>query len=400
VTLASASGIIKHFRGLVRNVESTGDPQLPAAATHIADVEAANAALFLQRISSGRKMILHLAEGTDPPAHDHFAALQISPHEWAITENLIGVHCTALTAVDFAVLAENGGSMVWSPLSNLLLYGQTADVGAALAHDVPVALGSDWAPSGSKNLLGELKVARLAARAAQIDLSDADLVAMVTRTPAAMLGWGAHLGSLAPGKRADLIVVAGKSGDPYSRLVDATEAGVSLVMINGVPRAGTRRVMSELGVSATAASLTVGAHTCVLNLEQASADPVVDDVSADEAIARLGQALHDLPRRRIATGRRAADGRRGPRLAVSGLVDNKQSPRPHLPWHGRLTGPNLPSTRTIAAARAAASAAGPLPALALDPLTAVDNPAFYHALGAEPNLPSSIKKGLANYRRT
>ena len=51
--------------------------------------------------------------------------------------------------------------MVWSPMSNLLLYGGTADIAAALAAGVRIGIGSDWSPSGSKNLLGELKVAWL-----------------------------------------------------------------------------------------------------------------------------------------------------------------------------------------------------------------------------------------------
>lgn len=400
VTLASASGIIKHFRGLVRNVESTGDPDLPPAVTHIADVDASDAEKFRERISSGKKMILHLAEGadTDDAAHNHFAALQFKPGEWAITENLIGIHCAALHADDFAVLAANHGSMVWSPLSNLLLYGKTANIGAALAHQVPVALGSDWAPSGSKNLLGELKVARLTAEFRGVDVSDADLVAMATRNPAAMVGWGAHIGSLEAGKRADLIVVDGKTGDPYSRLVDATEAAVYLVMINGVPRAGITRVMTELGVPATAPNVRVGEHTCLLNLEQATADPDVDLVSADEAIARLRQALHDLPGQPAGTAMAVAAP--GVRLAVAGLVDNQESPRHHLPLNGQLTGPNLPPTRTVAAARTAVSIAGPLPSLTLDPLTAVDNPAFYDTLADEPNVPPPIKQGLARYRRS
>ena len=76
VTLASDPGLITHFRGLVRNVESTGDPRLPPAATHIADVEAADRAKFLARISGSTKMILHLAEGVDTAAHNHFAALE------------------------------------------------------------------------------------------------------------------------------------------------------------------------------------------------------------------------------------------------------------------------------------------------------------------------------------
>ena len=43
-----------------------------------------------------------------------------------------------------------------------LLYGKTADIAAAKAAGVRLGIGSDWSPSGSKNLLGELKVARLA----------------------------------------------------------------------------------------------------------------------------------------------------------------------------------------------------------------------------------------------
>ena len=51
--------------------------------------------------------------------------------------------------------------MVWSPLSNLMLYGGTTNIGAARSAGVPLALGSDWSPTGSKNLLNELKIARV-----------------------------------------------------------------------------------------------------------------------------------------------------------------------------------------------------------------------------------------------
>jgi len=85
--------------------------------------------------------------------------------EWAITDSLAGINCVALKADDFDVLASRGASMVWSPLSNLLLYGQTADVAAAKKAGIKIGIGPDWAPSGSKNLLGELKVAWLASAA-------------------------------------------------------------------------------------------------------------------------------------------------------------------------------------------------------------------------------------------
>src|SRR5262249_8301594 len=76
-------------------------------------------------------------------------------------------------------------------------------------------------------------------------------------------------------------------------------------------------------------------------------------------------------------------------LAVDGVIDNHMSPRPHLPLRGRLTGPNL-----SASTRPAAITAEPLPALTLDPLTAVDNPGYYKALGVEPNLPADVRDGI------
>ena len=48
-----------------------------------------------------------------------------------------------------------GAKLVWSPLSNLLLYGKTTAVYDALAAGVLVSLGTDWTPSGSANLLAE-----------------------------------------------------------------------------------------------------------------------------------------------------------------------------------------------------------------------------------------------------
>ena len=50
--------------------------------------------------------------------------------------------------------------MVWSPQSNLRLYGATTLAADALRAGMPVALGADWLPSGSTSLLAELKVAR------------------------------------------------------------------------------------------------------------------------------------------------------------------------------------------------------------------------------------------------
>jgi 5-methylthioadenosine/S-adenosylhomocysteine deaminase len=410
ITLAK-SAIISHFRGLVRNVESTHDTQLKPAATHIADIDSTDAENFLARISGSQKLILHLSEGIDAHAHDAFAALHLPDGRWAITDNLIGIHCVALTAQDFTTFGQHGGSMVWSPLSNLLLYGQTANLGAALAAGVPVALGSDWAPSGSKNLLGELKVAQAVAPTVGATLTALDLVRMVTTAPATMLGWDNHLGALEPGKRADLVVLDGQAGDPYQQLISATEADFHLVMINGTPRVGTPGLMKSLvpalNTTGTNASepLRIAGRDRLLNLAQVTADPAVAEISVKESLDRLAQALKDLPHAAPALpptdllARAHAEG--AALLAASGVINNHMSPRPHLPLRGRLTGPNVDDIRTAlmsSSSRAAAArvSATPLDSLALDPLAAVDNPAYYAELGQEQNIPQSLRKLLAS----
>ena len=131
MTLSSFAGIQRFYKGIVRNVEQTGDPDLPQAGTHIADVDAKDHEKFLKRLQSFDCLLLHLSEGTDESARKHFLALQAPRGEWAVTSSLAGIHCVALQKQDFEVLAEREASMVWSPLSNLLLYGATADVDAA-----------------------------------------------------------------------------------------------------------------------------------------------------------------------------------------------------------------------------------------------------------------------------
>ena len=88
--------------------------------------------------------------------------------------------------------------MIWSPLSNLLLYGNTARVDAARQAGVTIGLGSDWSPTGSKNLLGEMKVAWLHSQQTLNGLFSArDIVAMATRDAARILKWDKSLGTLA-----------------------------------------------------------------------------------------------------------------------------------------------------------------------------------------------------------
>jgi 5-methylthioadenosine/S-adenosylhomocysteine deaminase len=269
IKLHSAPRIETKYRGVVRNVKQTGDPQLPEADTRLADVEAASAEAFLARLKASSCLLLHLAEGVDDDARQHFLALQVNPGSWAIRRSLAGIHCAALRPEDFRRLARGRGSMVWSPLSNLLLYGRTADIGAARAANVRIALGSDWSPSGSKDLLGEFKIARLLARQSGWDIPDAELVAMATRNAAEVVRWGGRLWTLEPRSRADLLVVAGRSRAAHAQLLEAHEGDVKLVMIDGVARYDRKALMRRLrGARRDLEPITVGGAERLLFFKQ------------------------------------------------------------------------------------------------------------------------------------
>lgn len=396
IELFSNHGARRMYRGIVRNVEETDDAELPEAASKIADVEAKDAEKFLVRLQHPHKLLLHLAEGTDEEAREHFLALEIASGRWAITENLVGIHCTGLKAKDFAVLADHGGSMVWSPLSNLLLYSKSADIAAARRAGLLIGLGSDWSVSGSKGLLGELKAARLAADVDEVDLSDRDLVSMATRDAARILRWDQAVGSLQPGMRADLLVTTGTAGDPYAALIKATDTDIRLVAIDGIARYGIRDLVTALAPHAAVEKVPAsGADKRVINLHDPGADPIVAGLTLAEATSRLAAALADLPalaarspQPQPLTGA-AAGGVRW-QLALDELAPTGAELRPRLP---RLTaGRPHPTGPDLGPLTAAASALKPI---ALDGLTASTDATFLARLAEESNLPTGFGARLA-----
>jgi 5-methylthioadenosine/S-adenosylhomocysteine deaminase len=396
IALFSNAGIRRFYRGIVRNVEDTDEADLPEVETRIADVEAKSAAKFLARLKRETCFLLHLSEGVDAKAREHFLALNIGRNEWAITPQLAGIHCAGLKPEDFAVLGSLGGSMVWSPMSNLLLYGGTADIAAAVAAEVRIGLGSDWSPSGSKNLLGELKAAWLVAQ--QIGgLAKHDIIAMATRTGARILGWGASVGTLEPGKRADLLVVKGTAADPYDQLIRAKERDISLVLINGIPRFGRKPLMTALNASGE--SLTIDGEARMVFLKQDTQDPLVGAIKLSQAADALEDALSRLPALAKELEKPkpvSAIGRaRAPttwQLALDELEDTGLDLRPRLPSRrgGGLTGPS----RRLAAAAVAKPLSQILQVLKLDPLTVADDPDFLPGMATQKNLPQFMKDGL------
>jgi cytosine/adenosine deaminase-related metal-dependent hydrolase len=212
------------------------------------------------RLDGTRLLIYHVAEGRSGSiVHREFEEL-----EPCLKPGLIGVHATALAPADFAkwqeavsaISPEEKGTVVWSPFSNYWLYHDTTRVTDADRQGLRVALGSDWAPSGTKHVLGELKVADSVNRhefGGHFD--DRDLCDMVTANPGDALAtaWGPHVGRLQRGSAADLLVVERHepARDAYRNLIDATERHVRLVMVRGRPFYGTSALMAAAGATDT-----------------------------------------------------------------------------------------------------------------------------------------------------
>lgn len=150
-----------------------------------------------------------------------------------LTPATVIIHGTALTHDQLGTAAQAGAALVWSPQSNLRLYGETTRAADALDVGLPVALGADWLPSGSTSLLAEMKVAREELAGQGRPVSAHELVAMVTSTAARISGLADRLGTLEVGRPADLVVLRRCDPDPFESVCAAIPNDVELVLVGG-----------------------------------------------------------------------------------------------------------------------------------------------------------------------
>jgi hypothetical protein len=186
--------------------------------------------------------VIHVGEGVDQTALAEFGKLgTITTTDGCLYDaHTTIVHGTALGAPELQTMAASGMSLVWSPRSNVFLYGggtdmtKTTDVPAALAAGINVALAPDWSIGGSQNLLDELRFADQvdAARWGNV-LTPKQLVQMVTINAARALGLESVLGSIAVGKKADLLVISGNAQAPYDALLAARPKDVKMTIVGG-----------------------------------------------------------------------------------------------------------------------------------------------------------------------
>ena len=205
-----------------------------------------NANYIIDKNASGtlNAWFVHLSEGVDQSSKDEFDTLY---DKGLIMDETVVIHGTPLDQSQFEKMGQKGAGLVWSPISNLLLYGDTTDVVAADNAGVTISLAPDWGPSGSKNNLHELKVADMwNQESLNGHFSDYELVEMVTSNGAENANWQSFVGQIDANMYADLVVVDSFHEDPYRNLIEAIDPDIRLTIVHGKAVFGDIDIMTDM----------------------------------------------------------------------------------------------------------------------------------------------------------
>jgi len=128
-----------------------------------------------------------------------------------INDRLIAVHMTQVTEAEMHLIAERGVSVVHCPESNLKLASGFCPACAMQKAGINLAIGTDGCASNNDlDMFGEMRTAALLAKAVAQDASALDAMSALraaTLGGANAIGLEDQIGSIEPGKQADLICV-------------------------------------------------------------------------------------------------------------------------------------------------------------------------------------------------
>jgi cysteine-rich repeat protein len=232
----------------------------------------------------------HVAEGIETSAHNEFVCTSAAGGVGILGPRTALVHGVGLKAPDVALVAQTGTSLVWSPRSNISLYGDTAAIPLYKRLGANIALGTDWTISGSMNLLRELRCAdSLNQTRFNRALSDADLWRTVTAGGADATATGQRIGRLAPGRLGDIAIFRLKSSGFFRSVIDAAPQDVVMTMRGGKVLYGDQPLVAAFDVMATCEALSVCGlpkAACV----QGELPAIATGTNTADTLAKLQQA--------------------------------------------------------------------------------------------------------------
>ncbi|MEU2085779.1 amidohydrolase family protein [Streptomyces albus] len=185
-------------------------------------------------------------------------------HHRLLLPGHLHIHCPALDADEWRLIAETGGKVTIAPETEMQMAMGHPPVRAALDHGLAPALSTDIVCVGTGDLFAQMRLAlqfqrcmdhdvahRAGTMPVTVGLGVRDALRWATRNSAEALGLGTRIGSLTPGKQADVIVVA-----PHTELVRSSHragsavlqtaaADVRTVLVDGVYRKRDGRLVGQ-----------------------------------------------------------------------------------------------------------------------------------------------------------
>ncbi len=174
--------------------------------------------------------------------------------------NLIAVHCVHLQPTEIALFHARGVHVAHCPTSNLKLASGIAPVAQMLAAGINIGFGTDGCASNNRlDMFAETRLATLLQKGISGDaaaLPALQALEMATLNAAKALQWDQQIGSLLPGKAADLVAVdlsaieTQPCYDPASHLWHAAgRENVTDVWVNG-KRLLDNRMLTQMDLAA------------------------------------------------------------------------------------------------------------------------------------------------------
>jgi 5-methylthioadenosine/S-adenosylhomocysteine deaminase len=251
-----------------------GDPLITAAVAPHAIYTNSDETLKASRALANRygaPLLIHLSE-TKRENDDLRAKRGLSPTELLdklglLDGRTLAAHCVWVSEGDMQILKRRDTGVAHCPSSNTKLASGIAPVARMLSLDLRAGLGTDG-PAGSNNDFDLLEEADLAAKLQKVTagnpqvLNAGQALEMLTIGGARALGMEREIGSLEPGKRADMIALrldrpnAAPVYNIVSQIVYALKGcNVTDVMVNGAPivRDGRTLTLDTTAILAKAA---------------------------------------------------------------------------------------------------------------------------------------------------
>lgn len=218
--------------------------------------------LFHTHASENRKELEAVRARCGMDNVEFFASLGI------LGERTCLAHCIWLNAREVGLLQEHRARVLHCPSSNLKLGSGVARIPELLARGISVSLGADGAPcNNTLDMFAEMRLASLLQKPLHgpAAMDARTVLTLATRDGAGALGWADRIGSLEPGKQADVVLldldrpwmpmVEPSGDDVYTAIVHSgSPENVRGVLVDGrwLYRDGAHTTLDEQAVTAAA----------------------------------------------------------------------------------------------------------------------------------------------------